>query len=653
MNPLTYCPAQDIPKDPLWGTVTPRVWWHRLQAPMRLKRYQSEAQQVAAKRQNLSHVSLSQLQQRVAEAQVMARAQRFERERQHLLAALALLAELAQRLLNMAPYEVQLVSVLAMHDRHIVQLAPGEGKTLTIGLLGVLHGWDIRPCHILTANDYLAQRDAETLAPLYEFCGVRVGTVSADQESHQKQQAYACDVVYTTAKQTLADFLTDRILFAAPIDRSSILLKALQGNQSSMQQLLMRGLYSVIVDEADNILVDEAITPMIISQPQEDPSLHQAVKIARYLVEQLIPEVHYRLDPIHRDIRWLEAGDTLLESLQHELPPIWRNRQRRQDVLSHAILARDYFTPDQHFVVVENTVVIVDESTGRTMPGRSWSYGLHQAIEARAGVPLTHPSRTLARMSFQNFFKKYHRLCGASGTLQNIAHELFFNYRVQTLIVPSRLPSQLRVHPYRMLTTDADRIKAVLAQVRTLHSTGIPVLLGTRTIEQSENYSHALTAAGLEHQLLNAKEHEREAHIVAQAGFTGCITVATNMAGRGTDIKLPESVLRLGGLRVLVIEPHESARVDWQLFGRAGRQGEPGEVYAYAVRDDALLRKNLPGLSQLWILNLLPDAILRKLTSKLIAVAQWRAQMRAFHTRRLMNHMTRESRKNMTFIRDD
>ena len=651
--PNTYFPAKPIPKDPFWGTVTPNVWWYRLWSPRVLRRYQDEVSQITGQRQALRDLPLDELKQRLNELRILARKKRLGTDRCHLIHALALLSDLSRRLLHMEPYEVQLVCVLAMHDGHVVQLAPGEGKTLTIGILGVLHGWDIRPCHILTANDYLAKRDAETLAPLYEFCGVTVGVVAASMDAQQKRAAYLCDVVYTTAKQALADFLTDRIMFEGSIDRSRMYLRALQGDEEKARKLVMRGLYSVIVDEADNILIDEAITPMIISRPEEDACLHAAVQVARDKVQGLKANVHYVLDPVHRDVRWLQDGDAMLERFKTALPPIWRGRQRRQDLFSQAILARDYFVPDKHYVIVDEAVVIVDESTGRTMPGRSWSYGLHQAIEARAGVSLTHPSRTLARLSFQNFFRKYYRLCGASGTLQNIAHELYFNYRVHTLRVPSRLASQLNVHPYRFFADDSSRLDHVVETVRELHASGIPVLLGTRNIAQSEVLSEVLNRHGLAHELLNAKQHEREATIVVNAGLSGRITVATNMAGRGTDIKLPENVLAMGGLRVLAVEPHESARVDWQLFGRAGRQGEPGEVFAYAVDKDELFQKNLPWLARRLLGVVLAYEALHVLAPRFIALAQWQAQMRAFHTRRLMNHMTRESRKNMTFIRDE
>lgn len=572
------------------------------------------------------------------------------KDRGQLIEALALLSELAFRLLGMRPYEVQLIGVLAMYDGHIVQLAPGEGKTLTIGLLGVLQGWDVRPCHILTANDYLAQRDAEEMAPLYDFCDVRVGAVNASLNVEQKMQQYTCDVVYATAKQVLADFLTDRIVFDGPINRNSLNLRALYGQHDN--NLIMRGLYSVIVDEADNILIDEAITPMIISRPEVDAVLHEAVMVAQEKVEGLQSNVHYTLDLVHRDVRWLDTGDNLLEQFKACLPSVWRGRQQRQDLFSQAVLARDYFQCDKHYVLLDGQVVIVDESTGRTMPGRTWSYGLHQAIEARAGVALTDPSRTLARLSFQNFFKKYYRLCGASGTLQSIPHELYFNYRAHTLRVPSRLASKLTVHDFCFLPDVSTRLNAIVNQTQLLHDAEIPVLIGTRTIQQSELLSAVLKDAGIPHELLNAKQHEKEAGIIADAGLPGRVTVATNMAGRGTDIKLPASVLKRGGLRVLMLEPHESDRVDWQLFGRAGRQGEMGEVFAYVTPQDEVFQKALPWLGR-QLLFMLPQSFLQRHVKWLIKLAQGRAQMRAFRMRRMMNHMTRESRKNMTFIRDE
>jgi preprotein translocase subunit SecA len=645
-----YHPARAIPKEPLVGTVTPRLLWHRWREPRLLQGYQEEVASVCFKQASLHDDSLETLQEKMENCRLLARKRRLYDNRAQLLATVALLRELSKRLLGQEPYPAQLIAALAMFDGHIVQLAPGEGKTLTIGVLAVLYGWDLRPCHILTANDYLAARDAKEMKPLYAFCKISVGTVLPSMTAEEKRAIYACDIVYATAKQLLADFLTDRIRFGGAIDRASLTLRHL--HQGKTPDLMMRGLHTAIVDEADNILVDEAVTPMIISQPEPDTMLHQAVLAAKQLAEQLRPGEAYLLDE-HREVRWLAASDGLFDTMKEQLPPGWRSRQRVQDIFSQAVLARDYFQRDKHYVVLDDADVIVYEGTGRTMPGRSWSYGLHQAIEARAGVPLSNPSRTLARMSFQNFFKQYSRLCGASGTLQTIAHELYFNYRTMTLHVPSRLPPQLRVQPFMLLPSNEQRLRNLCDKTQALHTAGIPVLLGTRTIADSERLGAALSQAGIPFQLLNAKQHAYEAEVIAGAGNPGVVTVATNMAGRGTDIKVPNEVLAKGGLRVLMLEPHESARVDWQLFGRAGRQGNSGEVFAYATPSDELFKRFLPAAGRSLLMRMANHSQWRYRAAILIRFAQWRAQLHAFQLRRMMNHATRETRKGMTFVRDE
>lgn len=394
------------------------------------------------------------------------------------------------------------------------------------------------------------------------------------------------------------------------------------------------------MDEADQILIDEAITPMIISEPEPNPGLKAAVEQAHRLVEALKPEQHYRLVPGQREVIWLETGQTVLAKLAKDLPAMWRSRGRREDLFTQAVLARDRFIQDHHYVVLDDQVVIVDEGTGRSMPGRTWSYGLHQAIETRAGVPVTDPSRTLARLSFQNFFKLYGRLAGASGTLQDVDHELFFNYRVYTLRIPPRVPSRMRIHSVQIANTRIAKRDAVVACIRALQAQHRAVLVGTRNVADSEFLAEALTAQGFDYQLLNAKHPAREAEIVAAAGEGSKITVATNMAGRGTDIKLSAAAAAAGGLCVIMFEPHESIRVDWQLYGRTARQGQPGEVFRYASLEDELITRNLPKAIR-WLARLKPQTTIR--------LAQQRAERRSFGLRKRINRATLESQKRMTF----
>lgn len=642
-----YVASRPIPDDPIALVVCAQLAWHRCRESSELGVRMAQADQVEQKVKKLQDLETHELMHQLRVCQTKAASTKLHKNREDLLDALALLCIAAHRVLGIMPYKVQVVSTLAMYDGFVVQLAPGEGKTMTIGLLAVLHGWSGKPCHVITANDYLAERDADELEPLFNFCGVTVGKVLHRMTQEEKRDQYQAAIVYATVKQLLADYLTDQISFGGPVDRLSLSMHALKGGAST--SLLMRGLHVCIVDEADNVLIDEAITPMIISASDEDAEMEMATKQACTLVERLKPNAHYQVETRHRDVKWTSDGQAMVESFCSELPPLWRGKTRREDLLAKAILARDYFKLDLHYMVKDDEVVIIDEGTGRPMPGRSWSFGLHQAVEARANVPLTKPRKTLARLSFQNYFKLYRVLSGASGTLQNIGYELFYNYRTGIMRVPSRLPSQLIVHPYTVVPNASSKWASVINLIQCLQAEGKPVLVGSRTIEQSENLSDLLHQRGITHRLLNAKKLDEEASVVSMAGQAGQVTLATNMAGRGTDIKLAPGVSDVGGLCVILLEPHESARIDWQLYGRAGRQGQPGHVYPFLSFEDELFTKYINGqllrLCQ-WLQLALPKWPVAAVVTWL---AQKQAELRAFNTRKYMNNTTREHQKRMTF----
>lgn len=563
------------------------------------------------------------------------------------LQSLAAVAVAAQRSVERAPYPVQMLAALAMHEGLLVQMAAGEGKTLAVALAGVLHGWCGLPCHVVTSNDYLAHRDAELMGPLYRRCGVSVASVGHGLPPERLRSAYGADVVYGTSKQFLADHLMDQIVLEGAIDPVRRRIRELQPPKGEVRS---RGLYAAIVDEADSVLIDEANTPLIISAPQPNPLLVSAVLAAREVAEELQSDRDYRIDLEFRDIDFTDEGRSRLEDLTSRLPPVWHAPERRDDLVRQALSARELFLRDRHYIVHEGKVEILDENTGRVMPGRSWSYGLHQAIEAREGVQLTHPSRTMARMSFQEFFRHYRLLGGASGTLQGVRQELWWTYGLLTFEVPTRLPSKLKVPPARHFADGAAKWVALVNEIERLHLDGHPVLVGTRRLADSEMLQERLHGRGLACAVLNAKQHEQEAGIVAEAGRTGRITVATNMAGRGTDILVDHEVARQGGLHVLMLEPHESVRVDWQLFGRAGRQGQPGYARAYVALDDDLLRRHLPiWLAPLRFLMKWGPAWRGALIRPMIQLAQRRAQARAFQQRRYLQQRERELRKQLSF----
>ena len=568
------------------------------------------------------------------------------------LQALAAVAAAALRTVERRPYAVQLLAALAMHEGLVVQMAAGEGKTLAVALGAVLHGWRGLPCHVVTANEYLAQRDAELMAPLFARCGVRVAAVVHGMAPAALQAAYGADLVYATSKQLLADHLCDQIVLDGATDAMRRRIHGLRPGSGA--QVRSRGLHAAIVDEADSVLIDEANTPLIISAPQPNPLLVQAVLAARAIADRLQPGEDYHLEPRLREVDLTDAGRARLEAVTRDLPAVWHAPERRDDLIRQAIAARDLYLRDRHYIVRDDKIEILDENTGRVMEGRTWSYGLHQAIEAREGVTITDPSKTLARMSFQDFFRRYHRLGGASGTLQGVTGELWRTYGLPTLTVPTRLPSRLQVQPLRHFAAPAQRWQAVLAEVQRLHARQLPVLVGTRRLADSEALQQALAEAGLDCQVLNARHHAREAAIVAAAGRPGCITVATNMAGRGTDILLDAPLRDHGGLQVLMLEPHESARVDWQLFGRAGRQGQPGAAQPFVTLDDDLLRRHVPGALRGWLWPLLArsPALRARLIAPLVRLAQARAQRQAALQRRWLQQRERQLRRQLSFADD-
>lgn len=621
---------------------------HRYRRKSQVFKYLNEAEEIIRRSNNLESITDEDIKSELSKFSYMALTNRLISDRDSLQSALANLLILSARQIGMRPYSVQVCCALAMIDGYLVQLAPGEGKTLTIGLAATVIGWSKKPCFVITTNDYLAQRDLELLRKLYNEAGVSAAVVTQDQSPANKKLAYSADVVYGTAKQMLADYLGDIISLGGLASRMRMSLSSVQGKTSD---LLMRGLHSAIVDEADSVLIDEATTPLIISAPEENSLLSQAVLIAMRFVDSLVMNTDYVLQSHGWEVSFTAIGEEKVEAAVSDFPALWQHRGRLTDLLTQAILAKDKFKLDEHFVVVDGKVVLIDESTGRMMHGRSWSYGMHQAVEARAGVELTSPSKTMEKMSFQAFFKSFHHLTGASGTLQNIQAELYQTYQLKTLEIPTRLPTKLDVKPFKFYCTKEEKIEGLLSIVCDIHSTGQPVLIGTRRIRDTEELAIHLEKIGLSFDLLNAKKLEQEAEIIAQAGQYGQITLSTNMAGRGTDIPVPRDVLDRGGLVVVMYEPHDSARIDWQLFGRAGRQGNAGSAYPLVSAEDPTLRGHLNMFYNplLWLLK--AGFQHQSLVNFVILKAQQSAQNKAFRQRRQLVKLARSSQERMSFVK--
>ncbi len=542
------------------------------------------------------NLSMQRMSDRMLREKLDAYRTRFQRggtgREQHLPTALAAIREAAFRQVGLRPYPVQILGALAMHDGMLAEMATGEGKTLVAALVAVLAGWTHRPCHIVTVNDYLAQRDADWFRPLYRFCGLRVGCVTSTMEPVDRREAYAQQVTYTTSKELLADFLRDRLRLRRISDPQRRLIRALLAPRAAEREtMVMRGLHAVIVDEADSVLVDEAVTPLIIAQRRENPVLRTACRAASVLADALVAGRDYTLETRYREVELTDAGMMAVESLAERLPPLWRGPGRRRELIEQAISARIFFLKDKNYVIQDGRVVIVDEFTGRIMPNRSWSEGLHQAIEAKEGIEITEPNETMARLSFQRFFRLFPHLCGMTGTATEAAGEFWRIYNLSVVTIPTHKPCIRRLEPEKVFHTADEKWRAIVDEIQNLHAQQRPVLVGTRNVAASERLAAQLDAAGLEYNLLNAVRHKEEARIIAEAGLHGKITIATNMAGRGTDIKLAGEVARIGGLHVIATERNESKRIDRQLFGRAARQGDPGSARGFVSLEDELFQR--------------------------------------------------------------
>ncbi len=552
-----------------------------------------------------------------------------------LFSALGAVREASTRKVGLHPFPVQLMGALALHRGCLAEMATGEGKTLTAGLAAVLAGWTKRPCHIVTVNDYLVKRDAEWLQPLYHFCGVRVGHVAAWMPPSDRLHGYGCDVTYATSKELLADFLRDRLRLGGLHNPTRRLIRKLLA-PASPDGLVMRGLHTAIVDEADSVLVDEAVTPLIISAQHPNPFLREAVQLAGEIVGDLEPDLDYHTNLRYREIELSAVGAEKIARRCSALPGFWRGTERRTELIKQALVAREFYHRDKQYIITDGKIVIIDEFTGRQMADRHWRQGLHQAVEAKEELNVTDPTETVARQSFQRFFRCFHRLSGMTGTAREATGEFWQIYKLPVVTIPTNRPCIREHWPDRVFMDEKTKWRAVAAEIERLHASGRPLLIGTRSVHASEHLSTILKERGLDFHLLNARHVFEEAQIVALAGEPGRITIATNMAGRGTDIKLGPGVAKMGGLHVLATERHESGRVDRQLFGRSARQGDPGSAQAFVSAEDELIRRFLPGPVQKVLKQSLEKRIVgsNRIAEGAYALAQRKAQKMAFKQRK-------------------
>ena len=503
----------------------------------------------------------------------------------------ALVREVAGRRLGMYHFDSQLLCGLALFHGGIAEMMAGEGKTLAATLPAATAALAGIPVHVITVNDYLAKRDAELMLPVYRFLGLSVGEVVQGKSLEERRRAYACDVVYCTNKELTFDYLKDLIQLKEKHNPLHLHAERLKGEEGVLRALLMRGLHFGIVDEADSVLMDEARTPLIISgqeitNREEMRVYHQAIELAAELVEG----EHYHLDLQQRQAKLTAEGESLVMERTQALSPYWIGSVRRLELMNKALLAHYLFKRDKHYLVRDGKIQIIDEHTGRVMPDRAWERGLHQLIEIKEGCDPTKARETLARISYQRFFRLYHHLGGMTGTAKEVTSEFWSVYDMPVVRVPTNKPCRRRYLGRQVYPDIGRKWQAVLSRILELKARSRPVLVGTHSVGASERLSQLLNEAGIVHQVLNAKQDGDEARIVAQAGQAGQVTIATNMAGRGTDIKLSPEVEAAGGLYVILTEFHEAGRIDRQLEGRSARQGDAGSYEIMVSLDDFVLR---------------------------------------------------------------
>ena len=513
---------------------------------------------------------------KLSDANLVAKTDEFKRRLQKgetlddiLPEAFAVVREASKRVLGMRHFDVQLIGGICLHRGNIAEMRTGEGKTLVATLPVYLNALTGEGVHVVTVNDYLATRDSEQMGRLYNFLGLSTGLIVANLDFNQRKEAYACDITYGTNNEFGFDYLRDNMV-------------------SDVSQMVQRPLNYAIVDEVDSILIDEARTPLIISGPGQR-STDNYYKLAK-IVPHLVKDEDYTIDEKQKTIAPTDSGIAKVEKMLgvenlYDAENIELNHLLGASLRAYAMMHRD-----TDYVVKDGEVVIVDEFTGRLMFGRRYSDGLHQAIEAKEGLKVERESQTLASVTFQNYFRMYKKLAGMTGTAKTEEKEFIDIYGLEVLPIPPNKPLARVDLPDQIFKTKAAKYRAVVRNAVERHQTGQPILIGTTSITQSEELSDMLLRAGVPHKVLNAKHHEKEAEIVADAGQMGMVTIATNMAGRGTDITLGEGVPELGGLAILGTERHESRRIDNQLRGRAGRQGDPGSSQFFLSLEDDLMR---------------------------------------------------------------
>jgi len=580
------------------------VGWFKNRRPM-LPRLRKQAARIEAMEPQVHNLGAAAFREAVYEVRDLARVNRLKGEQFD--RAVALVREAALRAVGLRPFPVQIMGALAMCEGTIAEMATGEGKTLTASLAASIWAWMGRPVHVITVNDYLVERDAEEMSPVYHMLGHKVGFTVHESTPADRYEHYRRNVVYTTSKELVADFLRDQIKLGTLRNATATAVGRMIGRGGG-DGLLVPGLFRAIVDEADSLLIDEAVTPLIISNSPQEEANGDYYREAYDLAKRLELNKDFKIDVTVRNCELTAHGQDTLDRLGAE-SVFFKGRRRREELVTQALTAIHCYTLNEHYLISDETdperpfaskVKIIDEFTGRVMKDRSWRHGLHQAVEVKEGSRITADQENMARLSFQRFFRQYPIMCGMTGTAWEAVPELWQIYQRSVTRIPTNRPCIRKQLPIRMFDRMDQKWAAVAERIVELHAKGVPVLVGTRSVLASEEVSRRLTEKGLAHNVLNASQNKTEAEIIAQAGLPRQITVATNMAGRGTDIKLAKGVADIGGLHVIATEPHGSGRVDRQLFGRAARQGDPGCAQMFCCAEDDLFLRHVAKLRKGW-----------------------------------------------------
>jgi preprotein translocase subunit SecA len=559
----------------------------------------------------------------------------------------ALVREATRRVLAKPQFHTQLIAGHIMLAGKLAEMHTGEGKTLAAVLTAATGALAGVPVHVITANDYLVVRDAQMLEPVYRMLGLTAGTVTRPDDQAKRRAAYGCDITYCTAKELTFDYLRDRLVRRGMQSELHERVRRMEGGKAALP-LLLRGLCMAVVDEADSILIDEARTPLIISQPRVNPQKQAYVEQALRLAMQLAPGRDFVVDREVQAALISPQGRNTVAELAAPLGGLWEDRRHREEIIALALAAHHVYERDRDYLVRERKIVMIDQTTGRVAPGRVWSRGLQQLLEIKEGCPPTGEQETIAQITYQRFFPRYHHLCGMSGTLAEAQAELRSVYRLDVAHVPLRRPSRRRQLPTRVYGSRQAKWDAVITRLRALHASGRPVLVGTDSVADSDHLSVLLAAERLPHAVLNARNDGEEAAMVARAGEIGQIMVTTNMAGRGTDIPLGPGVAERGGLHVICCQHNASPRIDRQLHGRAARQGDPGSMETVLSLQDALLARTYPQ----WFMGMLramtghAGCLPAWLGAGVARLPQWLEERRQRGERRmLLDHDQRSERR--------